>query len=319
MFIEQAVKVKNDWWRYLIGTLCALFGWQFIGVIPLFVVAFFKADNLQHFIASSEKVFMDLGIDSNLFLVLMIFSFAMGLLGLWFAVRFLNEQSVTSLTTSRSKIDWGRIRFSFLLVIGIYIPLFTVGYFMEPEIYQWNFQLVPFCLLLLVAFFLLPIQTSFEEYLFRGYWMQGFGVLTKNRWAPLLITSITFGLLHWFNPEKDVLGPMVMIFYIGTGLLLGVLTLMDEGMELSLGFHAANNIIAAVLVTTDWSALQTNALFIDTSEPTIGFDIVVPMLIQYPIFLFILSKKYKWSNWKEKLFGKVVIDTNHEYLDNEIK
>jgi hypothetical protein len=32
---------------------------------------------------------------------------------------------------------------------------------------------------------------------------------------------------------------------------------MDEGMELALGFHAANNLVSALLFTSDWSAFQT--------------------------------------------------------------
>jgi hypothetical protein len=41
---------------------------------------------------------------------------------------------------------------------------------------------------------------------------------------------------------------------------------MDEGMELALGFHA-NNLVGALLVTSDWSAFQTHSIFKDISEP----------------------------------------------------
>ncbi len=144
-----------------------------------------------------------------------------------------------------------------------------------------------------------------EEYLFRGYLMQGIGVLAKNRWVPLILTSFTFGLLHLANPEVEKLGNIIMIYYIGTGFLLGIMTLMDEGLELALGFHAGNNLIAALLVTADWTVFQTNSVLKDISEPTAGIDILFPVLIVYPIFLFIMARKYKWTNWKEKLFGKV--------------
>ena len=98
-----------------------------------------------------------------------------------------------------------------------------------------------------------------------------------------------------------------MIFYIGTGLILGIMTLMDEGLELALGFHLGNNLIAALLITYDWSVLQTDAIFRytgDKAESTFS-EILLPLLFFYPIFLFILAKKYKWTNWNEKLFGKV--------------
>jgi hypothetical protein len=61
---------------------------------------------------------------------------------------------------------------------------------------------------------------------------------------------------------------------------------MDEGMELALGFHAANNLVA-LLVTSDWSAFQTHSIFKDVSEPQAGFDVILPVMIIYPILLFI--------------------------------
>jgi hypothetical protein len=91
-------------------------------------------------------------------------------------------------------------------------------------------------------------------------------------------------------------------------LLLGIMTLMDEGLELALGFHFGNNLLAAILVTSDWSALQTDALFKFTAEEatnSVG-DIILPVLILYPIILLILAKKYKWENWKEKLTGTII-------------
>lgn len=175
-----------------------------------------------------------------------------------------------------------------------------------------NFEPTKFYIMLVIAVIFVPIQTSFEEYLFRGYLMQGFGVLSKTRWLPLIITSVIFGGLHFFNPEVTKLGNIIMIYYIGTGFLLGIMTLMDDGMELALGFHAGNNLITAVLVTADWTAFQTNSLLKDISEPGTGWENVYPILIMYPIILFIMARKYKWTNWKDKLFGSVKEDTNQD-------
>lgn len=140
----------------------------------------------------------------------------------------------------------------------------------------------------------------------RGYLMQGLGVLARNRWVPLVVTSFFFGILHIFNPEVQKLGMGIMVFYIGTGLFLGVITLMDDGLELALGFHAANNLTAALLVTADWTAFQTNSIYRDISDPDLGWDVLIPVLLVYPIILIVFSKKYGWTNWKERLTGKVV-------------
>lgn len=353
MYIEQAYKAKTDWWRYVIGTIIIFLCWQVLGVIPLSVVAFLEAGDIETFIAAAENNFMDLAIDPNLFLFLIILMFTCGLLGLWFSVKYVHEQTFTELTTTRKKVDWSRIWFAFFMVIAVNLPLFIIGYFLAPEDLVWNFQPGPFFILLAIAILFLPLQTSFEEYLFRGYFMQGFGLLkkkallivlgiitvglaafayfgpnpafdsiftilffvflalfvcmcfTNNRARALILTSVFFGLLHSLNPEVEKMGYIMMVFYIGTGFLLGIMTLMDDGMELALGFHAANNIFAAILVTADWTAFQVPALFSDISEPSAGLDIVIPVVVIYPIYLFILSKKYNWSNWGNKLFGNV--------------
>jgi len=190
-------------------------------------------------------------------------------------------------------------------------------YYLSPEEMIWNFKPIPFAILVLIGVILIPIQTSTEEYVFRGYLMQGFANLSKNKWFPLLMTSVIFGTMHIFNPEIDKMGNIVLVYYIGTGLFLGIITLMDEGMELALGFHAANNLVTALLVTSDWSALQTNSIFKDVSDPSAGLEIIIPVFVIFPLLLLLFSKKYKWSDWKEKLTGDIKYKTTINELNND--
>ena len=90
---------------------------------------------------------------------------------------------------------------------------------------------------------------------------------------------------------------------------------MDDGLELALGFHAANNLFTALLVTADWTAFQTHSIFKDMSDPTeaVLSDVLAPVLIIFPILLFIFAKVYKWNNWKEKLIGRVHDFPNEDY------
>ena len=135
--------------------------------------------------------------------------------------------------------------------------------------------------------------------------MQGLSFVVKYRWFPLLFTSLIFGFLHITNPEVDKLGYFSLLFYIGSGLFFGILTLMDDGMELALGLHAANNMVGCLLVTSEDNALNVDSLFSSRGGPEIS-DMLVPTLIVYPLLIFIFSKKYKWSGWKNKLTGKIV-------------
>jgi len=308
MYIKQAFNSKHNWWLYLAG-LAIIFIVVLLGQIPYAIVliakAFESGVDIQK-LESSEAMRL---LESNLNLFLLLLSYAAGFLAVLFVVKTLHKQSIRSLTTSRTKIDWKRFWFAFLFWGIISSGLVLVDHYTYPENYVFNFELVPFLILAAIAIVLVPLQTSFEEYLFRGYLMQGIGVLCKNRWLPLIITSVAFGLLHIANPEIEKLGYILLVHYIGTGFFLGIITLMDEGLELALGFHAANNLFTALLVTADWTAFQTNSLLKDISEPDIdNSEIFASVLIIYPILIFIFAKVYKWTNWKDKLAGSVTND-----------
>lgn len=304
-YIQQAYKGKKDWYHWVLTLFVVFVGWQFVGAIPLFVVASMHSASMSEFVNSGKDNFMTLGIDNNLFLFLMILMFIFGLISLVVGVKYIHKRSFTTLVTSRRSIDWKRFWFGFILWGIIAAVVIVLGIFISPENYVWNFKPVPFFTLLAVSFLFLPFQTSFEELLFRGYFMQGIGILVRNRWLPLILTSVCFGLLHAANPEVQKLGPISMVFYIGTGLFYGMTTLMDEGTELSLGLHAVNNIIAAFFVTTNWTVFQTDALYVDMSEPSVGREMFFPVFVLYPLILFIFSRKYGWKNWIEKLSGKI--------------
>ncbi len=306
-FIQQAFKGNKEWYYYIITLIIVFFFWQLLGVIPLGIVGYMKTGNIADFQEAALNNFTTIGINSNLFLVLMLFTLIMGLVGLYIGVRFIHNRALKTVVTSRSKIDWKKVRYAFLLWFGISTAFLILGYYAAPEDLVWNFRPIPFLILVLISFLLIPLQTSFEELLFRGYLMQGLGALVKNRWFPLIVTSVVFGLLHGANPEVAKLGYGIMTFYIGTGLLYGITTLMDEGMEIALGLHASNNIVAAIFVTTDWTVFQTDALYIDTSEPSLGWETFVPVFVVYPILLLIFSKKYGWKNWREKLTGRISV------------
>jgi len=303
MFLEQGIKSQNKFWLYLIGSVLIIIA-SFIGQIPFSVAVLYKTLTGKKVIPTDNAAVMKI-FEPNLTLFLVMISFAFAFVGIYYVVKYLHHQTLLSVTTSRKKVDWKRIFFSFFLWSFFTILSFVVVYFRSPENFIWNFKLVPFLILVAVGAILIPIQTSTEEYVFRGYLMQGFANLALNRWFPLVMTSLIFGLMHIFNPEVAKMGYVIMVYYIGTGLFLGIITLMDEGIELALGFHAANNLIGALLVTSDWSVFQTHSLFKDLSEPSAGLDVILPVVVIYPILLFIFSKKYNWKNWKEKLTGKI--------------
>ena len=291
MYIEQLNTKKPNLFLYLPLPVC---------FFALIVLNYFSSESVdtQSLI---HNMIDTIGVNATF--VVLVGPLSAMCLGLLFWVKFIHQQSLRSLTTSRQKVDWKRVFTSFS-IWGIFVAgSILISNSINPEQYIYNFKLIPFLIFLMLAVVLIPLQTSFEEYFFRGYLMQGLGLATKTRWFPFIFTSVAFGLMHIANPEVGKMGYIILIYYIGTGFFLGILTLMDEGLELALGFHAANNLIGALLLTSDWSAFQTHSVFKDNSEPSTGFEVIMPVFIFFPLLLFIFSKMYGWKNWKQKLFG----------------
>tara|TARA_B100002052_G_scaffold166294_1_gene151462 strand:+ start:426 stop:1358 length:933 start_codon:yes stop_codon:yes gene_type:complete len=310
MYIKQVIENRDNWGYYLLGILVIIPITWVIFQIPFTIAltaAAFQNEELLAKMASNDISEMMSILEPNLNLFLMLLTYVGILVGVFISTKLLHKNSIRELTTSREKIDWSRFFFAFILwgTIMLFINLSDILIF-SPADYEWNFKPIPFLILLSIALLMLPLQTSAEEYFFRGYLMQGLGIITGNRWVPLFFTSIAFGLVHYANPEVDQLGYAIFMIYIGSGFIYGITTLMDEGLELSLGMHAANNVLIALLVTSDWTALQTHSIYKMTSEPeAIGILETLPAFIFYFVVLYIFSKKYGWTNWQGKLFGKI--------------
>lgn len=303
MFIAQGNTKENVFWKYLLGSFI-LFCASLVGQLPFIFGVYIKSYKEKIPYPNTYEATVGF-LDSNLALFLMLVSFVFVFFQLYALVRFFHKQSFLQLITSRNSIDWHRVFFSFSIWAGITIISTVVVYILYPEDFIVQFDWIPFLLLFVIGLLLFPFQIGSEELIFRGYLMQGFGNLAKNKWFPLLMTSLIFGMLHIANPEVDKMGYSILIYYIGTGLFLGIITLMDEGMELALGFHFANNFIAALLVTSDWTAFQTHSILKSTSDPSVFFDIILPISIIFPILVVLFAKKYQWTNWREKLTGRI--------------
>ena len=296
MYIEQGYRGDLGLWKYLILPT---------GFIVLMVFNYLATVNSPVSVEDMMTQMIE-KLGSNVVLIILLAPLAVGLVVVLGWTKLVHPQSIRSLTTSRPRVDWSRIFFSFGIWTLVTVGLTGMDIYASPEDYVLNFRWDAFWKLALIAILLIPLQTSFEEYLFRGHMMQGLGIIFKNRWVPLLVTSVIFGLMHLGNPEVEKLGPGIMVFYIGTGFFLGILTLMDEGLELALGFHAANNLVTALLVTSEWTAFQTDSIYRDVADPGLGWDAYVPIFVVFPLLLYFFGRKYGWKNWKERLTGRVM-------------
>jgi len=279
-----------------LGVIIAAF--SILGYAPLYITMYLKGIDFNQ-VTDMNVVSDALGL--NVFLTLILVPYIVILITLLFCVRYMHKAPYLSVFTIRKAFDWNRFWFSFLMW-GSVLSLFLAISYLSGSPILLNFDATTFFMLLLISIFILPLQTTCEEVLFRGYLFQGLGLFFKKGWLSVLITGVLFGLMHGANPEVDKIGEILLVFYILNGVFLGVVALMDDGLELTMGYHAVNNIFAALIVTNEWQSFQTDALFLDKTPPGFGVENVLTLLIIQPLLLYVFAKKYKWTNWKKRFF-----------------
>ena len=298
-FIDQASSGKNNFFSYLTGTLIIL-GLFLLGNSALFFYLNFQFPNEPIDSWTQSKITASLGKTELLFWLT--FPFALVFFGLIFHINKVHGRTISSIFTGKEKFNWKRTFFSFGLVFGILALSLVVQRFFGHDL-KFQFDINKFLPLLVVSLIMLSIQTTCEEVIFRSYLLQGFKNRLRSNKAAVLISGIMFGAIHIGNPEIQVIGYHILIYYMAVGIFLGLITLFDNGMELAIGYHAANNIFAAIVVTNDWQAFQTDAIFLDTSQPGFAWDVLLGIFVVLPFIFYVFSKKYNWQSLKEKWNG----------------
>jgi membrane protease YdiL (CAAX protease family) len=290
---------NNRTGNYLLTSAIVMGTYIVISVLPFWLDAAITGRFQLEDLANLSKLSSIIG--KNLLLAYLLLPFLATSLALLFCIRFIHNRPIRTVFTGREAFDWQRFWFSFFSW-GVSLTSFILVSFFFGATLKWNFHLYDFSILVMVSIVLVPIQTTCEELFFRGFLFQWLGQSKVQGWFVILFTGIFFGLMHYNNPEIEVLGPFVILYYIFTGIFLSTLVRMDDGLELSMGYHAVNNLFAALILTNSWQAFQTDALFLDPSPPSFGWDNYVTLLIVQPFMLYLFSKKYKWTNYREKLF-----------------
>lgn len=304
--LESAFTGKNGIWRYVVMIVIVFLVSNTIGALPLLVAVVMKSfSNPDVFsrLSANPNDFSVLSLDPNTGLMMMLFPFIAGLAAFAFLVKSLNHRTLKTTINGTGKIRWNRFfisAFVWLILSAIYLFVYLK---IEPGNFTLNNKTTSLIALSVISLLFIPFQAAFEEVLFRGYLMQGFAVLLKNRWFPLVMTSAFFGLMHAFNPEVKEFGFFTMMpQYIFFGLIFGVITILDDGIEAAMGAHTANNAFLCIMVTNQSSALQTPALFEQHNiYPWTEFTALV---ITGIVFILILKTIFKWDDFS-LLFGKV--------------
>jgi uncharacterized protein len=306
--LESTFAGKNSFWRYVVMFAAVLIVSNTIGAIPLLTTLLIKSvSNPGVFsqLAVNPNDFSVIGLNPDAGFVMMLFPFIAGLIAFILLVRPLNNRTLKMTINGTGRIRWNRFfvsGFVWLILSAFYLFFYLK---LDPENFTINNKTASLIILIIVSVVFIPFQAVFEELLFRGYLMQGFAALVRKRWFPLIMTSILFGLMHAFNPEVKDFGFFTMMpQYIAFGLIFGIITIMDDGMEAAMGAHAANNIFLCIMVTNRSSALQTQALYEQYNvHPWSEFSALVVTGI---IFILVLKMIFRWREFS-LLFERIEV------------
>lgn len=296
--LERALDGQNKFGKYLGMILIVFLGAATIGSFPLITVLVFKGITGGGFLdtptSSNMMDFSRYGISNNLAFFLLLLTFIAMFFAFKWLVKPFHKRTLNETINGRNYIRKNRIWMG-ILVWGIISGIMLIiGLVTTPEDYERQFNLAAFIPLLVITLVILPFQTSFEEIFFRGYLSQGVAAWTKSRWWTLIIISLLFGLMHAGNPEVKEFGFwLTMPQYIVMGLLLGIVSILDDGIEIALGIHFVNNAFGALFVTHASSVLQTDAVF---NLKTIHHETDLIWLILCSVIAVLLFKQlYKWD------------------------
>jgi membrane protease YdiL (CAAX protease family) len=291
----------NKAWMYIFTLILLLFGYlgyQAIITVPLLELAKQNGITMEQIIENNNLLFDSeaLHINRNIVLLLLFGMFVFAFGGFLVGLKFIHKKTLTSVLTGFEKFRFKRFWFAFAIWATMLVFTVVLNFILDPDSLTYNFNLGGFVVSLLIMLVFMPLQTGLEEIVFRGYLLQGMSQVFKNGIVPLLITSILFGTAHISNPEVKEYGFVTMLsYYIGFALFLGVLTLLDEGIELAFGIHFANNIVSGILVTEAHSVIKPYSIF-ETKVNDPKAEIILWFCMTAVTFT-IFYLKYRWKNF----------------------
>jgi len=142
---------------------------------------------------------------------------------------------------------------------------------------------VPFLLSMLVLLLVVPPQAAAEEYLVRGWLLQGLGTYFRRPWVPIAVQAVVFAALHgWGTPWGFA---DLLVFAVTAGYL----TVRTGGLEAAIALHVMNNLIGSVL------AAAYNDLGVDETAADMPWQFAVvdlPVLLGYAGVILWLARRH---------------------------
>lgn len=239
------------WWRSVTGVLLAPTLWLVLGAVVGSAVLL-AAWSIGHadvprdeFFAAAQRYEHWEGMVASHLQIASLIPIAFVMVTMWHHVR------PGYLISVEGRPRWGYFWASLGVAVAVFaayiatMPLRGDPMRLQPQEGFWAF--------LVVIMLLTPVQAAAEEFLFRGYLLQGLGSLVANPWFGVLTSALVFALFHGTQNVPLFLSRFAF------GVVVGWLVLRTGGLEAAVAAHIVNNVFAFVLagLTSTISAART--------------------------------------------------------------
>ncbi|QXE01540.1 CPBP family intramembrane glutamic endopeptidase [Terribacillus sp. DMT04] len=289
--IEQG---KNSFWRYLLSLLTIIFFILISGFFYALALSLIDPAALDTPELILGRPIADLALSH-----IPMFAWV---LGIWFSIAVIHKRSLRTLITPYSKINWKKILYGFLVFFGLMAVESIVEFIIFPQSYSLHpFDFLNYMWLVLVAVLLVPIQTTCEELMFRGFILQWAGKWLRNPILLSIIVGLIFGSLHFVNPEMNRGAIVVGFHYVFIGFMFTYIAVKSNSAELSIGAHAANNVFLVLFIVSDNSVVgDIPSLFI-VSEQSPYISTISSAIVLVAFYLITVKrKKHRRLNEEEE-------------------
>src|SRR5262249_54603385 len=229
-FLAQSAQGRGAWWHYVVGLVLLVAA--FMGAASLLYLALVYLTNA---LANAGVLFgpwVRGYLEINIAFVPLA-PVTLLVVALW------HRRPMRSLVTGAARVDWGRMAIAFAAAAAVFGAMALLGG--EDPAHPGNLAALLKALPLIVIF--TPLQSAGEELLFRGYVLQGSAAFTRSKVAIVVFNGALFAALHAYNPAAQV-NPLALGGYFLSGAGLALVALRDDGLELPIGGHVANNLVS---------------------------------------------------------------------------
>ena len=138
---------------------------------------------------------------------------------------------------------------------------------------------------LVTTFFMFLLQTSSEELVFRGYYMQAVRRFTANPFLIIVLTGAGFAYLHLINLAGFGYPWYGILLWFFDGCMLAWLAYRSRSLWMAIGWHWANNfgLISLLSVKDSKDVVQGISFLVADNTPPVELLILNKIIIFLPL------------------------------------